>query len=659
MPKTLLLADDSVVIQKLVGLSFANQDVEIVATDNGDDAISMAREVVPDVVLADVVMPGSSGYDVCAAIKQDPALAHVPVLLLTGTFEAFDENRAESAGADGQITKPFEAQALVERVKEFMNRPAPAPEPEPSPEVVSAEDDFFDPNITTLSPLEAAAIPSDAASDAPMAQADATTDPGVWDPSDTSASTLFGSPGEAADDDLDLDGGGMALGQTVVMDTPNTPSPGDATVAMIDADESMPDLDSDLGLGLGLDEPFALPEPISGSAADLESTLDSAPADQDATIIVGRDDVDASTSRDRLQPLDGPDQALEPAAETVAELPERMQDGGFDETPEAMPPVPEPAATVVNLDASLDEPRASMDSDSAEHDAVEPAAAGGAPIDLGPSSLAADDLDFGFDVSEQVSPDSLGDSMQDSFSSLMDISASDLPGLVGASGDSESASPDDALSASGPVELGAGYDVSSSDLVTAPPPEDTRTTKGVEISEPIPATGSPLEVPALPPRHAAEAAPAEEPTNEVPEVEDDAFALPTEVAPVSAIELPEPSAPAEEEIPVEDEIAIGTGLDEHIVEEEEQPAPEPTPTFFSDAGAPDADSKQVSDLSPLMEQRIQETLEKVAWEAFSDLSEAIVKQVLERVEQVAWEVIPQMAETLVREEIRKLKGEHD
>jgi hypothetical protein len=65
------------------------------------------------------------------------------------------------------------------------------------------------------------------------------------------------------------------------------------------------------------------------------------------------------------------------------------------------------------------------------------------------------------------------------------------------------------------------------------------------------------------------------------------------------------------------------------------------------------------DLSPMMRQRIHDTLEKVAWEAFSDLSDTIVRQVLERVEAIAWEVIPQMAEALVREEIRRLKGEDE
>ncbi len=116
MSKTLLLADDSVTIQKVVGISFANEDVVLITVDNGDDAIAKAREARPDIVLADVVMPGKNGYEVCEALKADPDLAHVPVLLLTGTFEAFDETRATAAGADGHVTKPFEAQALVDTV---------------------------------------------------------------------------------------------------------------------------------------------------------------------------------------------------------------------------------------------------------------------------------------------------------------------------------------------------------------------------------------------------------------------------------------------------------------------------------------------------------------------------------------------------------------
>ncbi len=127
MSKTLLLADDSVTIQKVVGISFASEDVAVIAVDNGDDAIARAREERPDAILADVVMPGKNGYEVCEAIKADPALAHIPVLLLTGTFEAFDADRAERAGASGHIAKPFESQTLVDMVmKLFSSTPAPA-----------------------------------------------------------------------------------------------------------------------------------------------------------------------------------------------------------------------------------------------------------------------------------------------------------------------------------------------------------------------------------------------------------------------------------------------------------------------------------------------------------------------------------------------------
>jgi CheY-like chemotaxis protein len=120
MPKTILLADDSVTIQKVVGISFANEDVVLVTVDNGDDAVLRARETRPDLVLADVAMPGKDGYEVCDAIKSDPQLRHVPVLLLSGTFESFDEARARNVGADGHISKPFEAQALVDRVNQLL-----------------------------------------------------------------------------------------------------------------------------------------------------------------------------------------------------------------------------------------------------------------------------------------------------------------------------------------------------------------------------------------------------------------------------------------------------------------------------------------------------------------------------------------------------------
>lgn len=127
MPKTLLLADDSVTIQKVVGITFANEDVELVTVDNGDDALVRARQMKPDLVLADIGMPGLDGYALCGAIRKDPNIAHTPVLLLTGTFETYDEEKAREVGANGYISKPFEAQALVDRVFSMLAQSAAKP----------------------------------------------------------------------------------------------------------------------------------------------------------------------------------------------------------------------------------------------------------------------------------------------------------------------------------------------------------------------------------------------------------------------------------------------------------------------------------------------------------------------------------------------------
>ena len=133
MPKNLLVADDSLTIRKVIGMVFATEDFQITAVDNGIDAIARARELRPDVVLADVMMPGKSGYEVCEALKSDPATQRIPVLLLAGTFEPFDENRARAARADDHITKPFESQALLDKVKTLVGlRRRPADDAGPS-----------------------------------------------------------------------------------------------------------------------------------------------------------------------------------------------------------------------------------------------------------------------------------------------------------------------------------------------------------------------------------------------------------------------------------------------------------------------------------------------------------------------------------------------
>ncbi|HEX4565065.1 MAG TPA: response regulator, partial [Vicinamibacterales bacterium] len=126
MPHKLLLADDSVTIQRVIELTFADEDVQVIAVGNGQDAIDRVQRDPPDIVLADAGMPERNGYEVAQFIKGNPAYAHIPVVLLTGAFEPVDEPRARSVGCDGVLVKPFEPQIVISRVKDLLAGRQPA-----------------------------------------------------------------------------------------------------------------------------------------------------------------------------------------------------------------------------------------------------------------------------------------------------------------------------------------------------------------------------------------------------------------------------------------------------------------------------------------------------------------------------------------------------
>jgi len=120
--KTLLLADDSVTIQRVIELTFAHEDVRVVSVSDGRRAVQWMDSEAPDIVLADVEVPDMDGYEVAAHVKQSPRLKNVPVLLLAGAFEPVDQERVRSLGCDGVLVKPFEPQQLVSRVKSLLER---------------------------------------------------------------------------------------------------------------------------------------------------------------------------------------------------------------------------------------------------------------------------------------------------------------------------------------------------------------------------------------------------------------------------------------------------------------------------------------------------------------------------------------------------------
>jgi CheY-like chemotaxis protein len=130
MKRRILLADDSVTIQKVIELTFMDEDYEVRAVSNGDDAVKLLSEIHPDFVIADVHMPGANGYEVCRRAKQ--LRPDLPVLLLVGTFEPFDEGEARAAGADSHLKKPFDSQELLQRVEELIAKAPSAPAAAPA-----------------------------------------------------------------------------------------------------------------------------------------------------------------------------------------------------------------------------------------------------------------------------------------------------------------------------------------------------------------------------------------------------------------------------------------------------------------------------------------------------------------------------------------------
>jgi CheY-like chemotaxis protein len=112
----LLLADDSITIQKVVELILAEEDFEIKSVNNGEEALAVISSFIPDLILADIEMPKMNGYQLCETIKKNPATNTIPVILLTGAFEPIDEELAKQVQADDFIIKPFESQELISKI---------------------------------------------------------------------------------------------------------------------------------------------------------------------------------------------------------------------------------------------------------------------------------------------------------------------------------------------------------------------------------------------------------------------------------------------------------------------------------------------------------------------------------------------------------------
>jgi CheY-like chemotaxis protein len=129
MGKRILIADDSVTIQKAFAMSLTGEDYVLTSARSADEGLSLARQVRPDLIVADAHMPGRSGYELCAALKADATLKSTPVYILSSNQQPYDEAKGRQVGSDGNFLKPWDSTQLLEKIKDALSRPAGAPAP--------------------------------------------------------------------------------------------------------------------------------------------------------------------------------------------------------------------------------------------------------------------------------------------------------------------------------------------------------------------------------------------------------------------------------------------------------------------------------------------------------------------------------------------------
>jgi CheY-like chemotaxis protein len=118
----ILIVEDSVSMRKVMEMTFAGEDAELLAVENGELALQHGRDFGPDVAFIDASLPGLDGYEVARAIKSDPQLAGTAVILMASQHRPLDEARASEVGADGHILKPFDTQEAIDKATDLASQ---------------------------------------------------------------------------------------------------------------------------------------------------------------------------------------------------------------------------------------------------------------------------------------------------------------------------------------------------------------------------------------------------------------------------------------------------------------------------------------------------------------------------------------------------------
>jgi two-component system alkaline phosphatase synthesis response regulator PhoP len=126
MGKKILIVDDEVHIRALLEQALEDLEdvgVELLSARDGEEGLQYARDEKPDLMFLDVMMPKKNGYEVCEAIKQDPDLKDIYIILLTAKGQAADKVRGEAVKANEYITKPFNPDEILQKARDILHAP--------------------------------------------------------------------------------------------------------------------------------------------------------------------------------------------------------------------------------------------------------------------------------------------------------------------------------------------------------------------------------------------------------------------------------------------------------------------------------------------------------------------------------------------------------
>ena len=612
MAPRILVADDSVTIQKVVELTFSKENFTLLQARSGEDAIHKAKEERPDLILLDLVMPDKNGYEVCAALRAEPMLKAVPIILLTGTFEAFDRDRAVQVGANDFVTKPFESQQLISKVRQQLfgrtvdAGPSAAPAAAPRPVAQAAARPVPTP------PVAPAPVASRSAK--PVEKPAAPAPPERHAPPPAPPRVAAAPPSPAA---------GLGM-----LEVPSPPRPVPSPAAVTPASPlppappapAKPALAAMAGpMELRLEDlahldpraPVPVPEPLS-----LDDLLGPVERTSIPVPSVESEGLASASPPAAPTPPAAPPIALGPIPGRVQHPVEPVGDAPlFDLTAE----MGGPALPMVEVGKG--EPPALSVEDLIGAKEVAP------PPEPEPGPLAPEGMRL-------ESPTPREAAVEPGFDLTAEMGGPALPMVEVGKGEPPALSVEDLVSEAGPAAI--------------EPPQLTLPELELELPAAVPEA---LEAASPPP---GEAAFALEPVFEtgVPGLEAPTAPLPGQEAltpPALESEWPTLGAPGESAGAEISAPLPGLETEEFLPSSVSEPAPAPGPVSpAASAAPPGVGSEEMASMRDAVTERVARVLAR-------DLSEKLV----ERIERVVWEVVPEMAELMIAKEIERIRSMAD